>query len=211
MADLLHADAIQQKLKVVLLGSPAVEVIDLLSGGLAQTKPVLLSSAQPHPCTYTSIPPAPPPASVSVVGVSEVEVFRPSHIPAVLTMELKSDEETTMLKAKTSAEYAPSPKHHHITLTLISPSVSTTPPTGSSSFPVVVVSKPAIPAEAYPELFNRPSGGKDYLCCLCPFRHSNLDCILAHVRKHLEITIGCPVSSRGYQNAASPPQTWQGC
>ena len=39
MADLLHADDIQQ-LEVALLGSPALEVIDLLSGGLAQARPV---------------------------------------------------------------------------------------------------------------------------------------------------------------------------
>ena len=39
-----------------------------------------------------------------------------------------------------------------------------------------------IPAEVYPEQINRPGGGKDYLCCLCPFRHSNLDSILTHVR-----------------------------
>ena len=66
MADLLHADVIQQ-LEVALLGSPASEITDLLSGGLMQAKPVMLSSAQPHPCTYTSSPPAPPSASVPVV------------------------------------------------------------------------------------------------------------------------------------------------
>ena len=39
MADLLHINAIQQ-LEVALLGSPAAQVIDLLSGGWVQTKPV---------------------------------------------------------------------------------------------------------------------------------------------------------------------------
>ena len=100
MPDLLHADAIQQ-LEVALFGFPALEVIDLFSGRLVQAKLVTVTtSPQPHPCTYTSTPPAPPPASVTVVGVSEVEVSESSHIPAVLTMELKSDEKTTLPKPR---------------------------------------------------------------------------------------------------------------
>ena len=86
MADWLHADDIQQ-LEVALLELPASEVIDLLSGVLVKAKPVMLSSAQPHPHTYTSTPSAHLPVSVPVVGVSEVEVSGPSHIPAVPTME----------------------------------------------------------------------------------------------------------------------------
>ena len=39
MTDLLHANTIQQ-LKVAVLGSPAAQVIDLLSGGWMQTNPV---------------------------------------------------------------------------------------------------------------------------------------------------------------------------
>ena len=85
----------------------------------------------------------------------------------------------------------------------MSPSVSAIPYTSSIFSPVVVVPKLAISAEAYPELLNRPGGGKDYLCCLCPFRHSNLDSILTHVRKHLEVIIGCFICGRGYQNVAS--------
>ena len=82
MADLLHTDAIQQ-FEVALLGLPVVEVIDLLSGGLAQTRPVTVAtSVQPHPCTYTSTPPAPPPASVPVLGVSKFSSF-----PVVPTIE----------------------------------------------------------------------------------------------------------------------------
>ena len=43
MADLLHANAIQQ-LEVALLGSPAVQVIDLLACGWVQTKPVPMTT-----------------------------------------------------------------------------------------------------------------------------------------------------------------------
>ena len=185
MADLLHADAIQQ-LEVVLLGSPALEVIDLLSGRLAQVKIVMLSSAQPYPCSYTFTPFAPPSASVPVVGVSEVVVCGPSHFPAVPTIKAKSHGETTLPKAN-----------------LISQSVSAYTVYQFNFFPVVAVPELAIPAEAYPVWLNRPGGGKDYLCHLCHFRHSNLDCILTHIRKHLGITIGCPICCRGYLNATS--------
>ena len=75
MADLIHVDAIQQ-LKVALLGSPAVEMIDLLSSGVSQSRTVTVTwTAQPHLCTYTSTTPAPPPASVPVVGVSEFSLM----------------------------------------------------------------------------------------------------------------------------------------
>ena len=43
MADLMHADAIQQ-LEVALLGLPAAEVMDLLSSGLSQFLPWQQSS-----------------------------------------------------------------------------------------------------------------------------------------------------------------------
>ena len=107
-------------------------------------------------------------------------------------------DETAPPKAKIS-KISSDFQHHHITPTLIS-----LLSTSSVSFPVVVVPELAIPAEAYPKCINRPTGVKDYLCHLCPFRHSNLDSILTHIRKHLDMTIGCPICGRGYQNAASP-------
>ena len=88
MAGLLRADAIQQ-LEVALFEAPALEVIDLPSGGLGQAKPVAITSAKLHLHTYTSTLPALPPASIPVVGVSGVEVSEPSYIPAVPTKELK--------------------------------------------------------------------------------------------------------------------------
>ena len=61
----------------------------------------------------------------------------------------------------------------------------------------------AMLADAYPECINRPGRGKDYLCKICHFSHTNLDSILTHFRRHLDMTVGCPVCSRGYQNAAT--------
>ena len=164
-----------------------------------QTRSVTVAaSAQPCPCTFTSTPPAPPSASVLVVGVSAS-----SHIPVVPMVESKSDDdETTPLKTKISADSAPIPKCHCITITLISALVPATS-SNSISFPVVVVPEQVIPSEAYPGHWNRSGGGKDYLCHLCHLRHSNLDSILTHIRKHLDVTVGCPICGRGYQNMAS--------
>ena len=110
-----------------------------------------------------------------------------------------NDDEATLPEAKFS-RISDDSRCHCITPSLISPSSSTS----SISLPVVVVPELAILAEAYPKCINRPSGGKDYLCHLCPFRYSNLDSILNHIGKHLNVTIGYPISSR------IPLQAWQG-
>ena len=118
-------------------------------------------------------------------------------------------EESAPPKAKVS-EVSDDFPHWHITPTPVGPSLSVSTSLSLSStnvavFPVVVVPKLAIPAKTYPEQINRPGGHKDYLCLylLCPFRHSNLDSILTHVRKHLEIIIGCAICSKGYPNDES--------
>ena len=43
MADVLHANTVQQQ-EVALLGSPAAQVIDLLSGAWMQSKPVPMTT-----------------------------------------------------------------------------------------------------------------------------------------------------------------------
>ena len=150
MADLLQADAVQQ-LEVVLLGSLAAQVVDLLSGGLVQaTTSTSVTPAQPHPKIYTSTPPAPPPSSVPVM-----EVLTTSPTPAVVpTMELSSGvEESALPNCMAISNDFP---HQGIIPTPVGPlsSVSTTSSMSSTSvvaFPVVVVPELAIPAEAYPK------------------------------------------------------------
>ena len=91
-------------------------------------------------------------------------------------------------------------------------STSAQPPTSSvqhlSTGPATIIDTIVVPglanlADAYPESINRPGRGEDYLCQLCHFSHKNLDSILTHVRRHIDITVGCPVSGKGYQNVAS--------
>ena len=66
--DLLHTDAIQQ-LEVTLLGSTAVNVIDVLASGWEQTRPVVMAT-QLHTQTYTSTLLAPAPTVVPMLGIS---------------------------------------------------------------------------------------------------------------------------------------------
>ena len=133
-----------------------------------------------HPQTYTSTPLSPVPTSVPMLSISSL----------ITTALAPSDER---LPPPTESQDAPVsiPKHCHITpmpvLSSESPLPSTSSPSSgptskSVSEPIIVIPEHAIPAEAYPEHLNWPGGGKDYLCHLCTFRHSNLDCILTHVR-----------------------------
>ena len=87
MADLLHANGIQQ-LEVALVGSPAAQVIDLLSEGLVQSSVATTSAfVQPHPRSYTSTPPVPPPTSLPVEGISSPS---PVVVPVMATSDAAS-------------------------------------------------------------------------------------------------------------------------
>ena len=71
------------------------------------------------------------------------------------------------------------------------------------SFLTVVVPELAIPPEAMSEQINQQGGVKSYQCQLCTFIHTNRDCMLTPIRKHLNITIGCPMCGKCFQKSAS--------
>ena len=202
MVELLHADVIQQ-LEVALLGSPAAQVIDLLAAGGMQLTLASKGNDILPPKAYTSTLMAPPPQTVPIVGVT-------SSL-SIASVSVGGSEATVA----DFQEVAPSiviPKCHQIAPTSIqspespilsSSSSSPGPSSKSDTYPILVVPELAIPAEAQPEQLNQSGGGKKYQCQLCTFCHSNLDCILTHIRKHLDITIGCPICGKGFQNAAS--------
>ena len=161
----------------------------------------MTTSVQPCSQAYTLILPAPTLTSVPILGVSSPASTESMPSGESLTMVMESQDIAISI-----------PKHLHIISTLVHSSDSPVPSTNSTSsdlstrsvsYPVVVVPELTILAEAYPECLNRPGGGKEYLCHLCAFRHSNQDCILTHIKKHLDITIGCPVCRKGYQKVAS--------
>ena len=100
----------------------------------------------------------------------------------------------------------PVSKCRWVTTTLMSPSASAMPSTSSHTIHshCCCMLELAILADAYPEhVSNMPGRGKDYLCQMCCFSHSNLDSILTHVRRHLDIMVGYPVCIRGYKNVTS--------
>ena len=153
-----------------------------------------VTPAKIHPRSYTSTSPAPPPTSVPVEGISKAI---PASSSGVVELAALQPKETTTTDSVPCLCVTPTP------VELSSSTIVSSSSTKAETLPIVVVPELLIPAEAYPECLNRPGGGKDYLCCLCLFRNSNLDTSLTHVRKHLEVIIGCPVCGKGYQNAAS--------
>ena len=150
MADLLQAGVVQQ-LEVALLGSLAAQVVDLLSGRLAQTNSSTSATpAQPHLRIYTSTLPAPPPSSVLVMRVPTT-----SQIPVVVpTMESSSGvKESAPAKAKVS-KIPDDFQCWCITPTVVCllSSVGTSLSSSSAAvFPFAVGPELAIPVEAYPE------------------------------------------------------------
>ena len=79
------------------------------------------------------------------------------------------------------------------------------PITNSSfpNFPSIIVPKLAILMYTLPEWMNHPGGCKDYKCQTCVSQHTNRDCMLTHIQQHLEISVGCPMCGKGFQNVAS--------
>ena len=71
------------------------------------------------------------------------------------------------------------------------------------NLPTIVVPELAVLTHAFPEWINCPGGHKDYKCQLCVFQHMNRDCMLMHIWQPLEISVGCPMCSKGFQNVAS--------
>ena len=182
-------DVVQQ-LEVALLGSPASSLIDLLAERL-QPSLILMAPYVQHPQAYTTSKlMAPPPMSVPMVGLT---ISSPSSVPSLV---------------KTTDH--PS-KRHDIDPTLIQPSVKSSPlpdnllSPGPSVKPflTVVIPELTIPHEAMLEQINQLGGVKNYQCQLCTFVYTNKDFMLTHICKHLDITIGCPMCGKGFQNTAS--------
>ena len=120
---------------------------------------------KPCPQTYTLTSPAPAPREVPVLGI-----FNP-----ITTASPPSYEKLPLTTESQDAAIA-IPKGCHLTLTPVISSNSPLPSTSSpssgpppnQSYPIVVIPKLAIPAEAYLNHLNQP-GGKGYLCHLCSF------------------------------------------
>ena len=198
MAELLHVDAIQQ-LEVALLGSPAAQLLNLLATGVIQSASASQRQMIHPPQAYTMTLKAPPPSIMPIVGGTNSSL-------SVASTSSSGSKATALVSQETS------PKHCCIVPTSIQPPESfplpSSPPSAgpsdkSASYPTLIVPELAIPMEAQPEEINQPGGGKEYQCQLCTYHHTDKDCMLTHIRKQLDITIGCPMCGKGFQNTAS--------
>ena len=69
MAELFHADAIQQ-IEVAHLGSPALQILDLLAAGMKQPASTSQGSAIIPPEVYTSTLMAPSLPTIPIIGIT---------------------------------------------------------------------------------------------------------------------------------------------
>ena len=134
----------------------------------------------------------------------------PSSLPSVPIIGITDMEGPAEANASTSKISPPtistdveavSPKHCHIFSVPI-PTTASRSSSLPSKLPVIVVLELVVPVHTLPEWINYPECHKDYRCQLCEFQHTNKDCMLTHIQKHLDISIGCPMCGKGFQNAA---------
>ena len=152
LAELLHADAIQQ-LEVVLLGTPAAKVLDVLSLATFSQQAYTSFSSKSFPAT------TPASTSSTIVAPPQVPIAGVTQVPA--SEKLPSTEMAVSdSKASTSSgpEVTPS-KCYKIMPTPIPVKCSSIP-----NLPTIVVPELAVPTHALPEWINHPGGHKDYKC-----------------------------------------------
>ena len=155
--------------------------------------------AIPPPQAYTMTPMVPPPSTIPIVGITK----------SSLSVASVSSSGT---KATALVSHEISPKCCCIVPTSVQPPESfplpSSPPSPGPSdesalYATLIFPELAIPMEAQPEWINQPGGGMEYQCQLCAYQHTNKDCMLTHIRKHIDITIGFPMCSIGFQNVDS--------
>ena len=193
LAELLHADAVQQ-LEVALLGTLAAKILDVLwwPPHLSLYAPLLLQTILSNYNTSFNFINDSGTPQVPIVGGTQVPV--PEESPSTEVAVSKSG---PLLSTSWDPKVIPS-KCRRIIPTPI--------PTTSSSilnFPSIIVPKLVILMYALPEGINCPGGCKDYKCQIYMFQHTNSDCMLTHIQQHLEISVGCPMCGKGFQNVAS--------
>ena len=180
-----------QQLDLALLGSPVAKLLDVLMMGIQhQTTSSQLTSMPLHPSATSSTPFSLP--SVPITGITDMEGLAEAKAS---TSKISPPTMSTDVEAVTS-------KCHQIIPVLI-PTTASRSSSLPSKLPVIVVPELAVPAHALPEQINHPQGCKDYRCQLYEFQHTNKDCMLMHIQQHLNISIGCPMCGKDFQNVAS--------
>ena len=190
LASLLHADVMQQ-LEVVLLGTPAAKVLDA----------IVMATSSPQSCLFI---PCNATASITL-AVKSSATLAPPQVPIAgvtpSSEKLPAPEEARASTSTTDLESSPA-KWHKIMSTPL-PAKGSDTSSESSKFPSIVVPKLAVPMHALPEQINHQGDHKYYKYQICVFQHTNIDCMLMHIWKHLELSVRCLMCGKGFQNAAS--------
>ena len=181
-----------QQLEVGLLGTPAAKVLDVLS--LATFSQQVSTSFSPKSFPTTTLAST----SSTIVVPPQVPIVGVTQVPA---SEKLPSTEMAISESKPSTSSGP-----EVTPSKCCKIMPTPIPSKSSSIPnlpTIIVPEIVVPTHALPEQINCPGGCKDYKCQLCVFQHMNRDCMLMHIWQHLEISVGCPMCGKGFQNVAS--------
>ena len=180
-----------QQLELALLGSPTAKIIDVLAVATQSHTTFAFPSSMSLHLTTASSAPLPTPL-VPILGVTDLA--KPVEVKASTS---KMPPPTSLV----GIEIAFSKCQGIIPMPI--PATTSRASSSPSRLPLVVVPKLAVPVHALPVWINYLGGHKYYKCQLCDFQHANKDCMLMHIQQHLEISIGCPMCGKGFQNVAS--------
>ena len=142
--------------------------------------------------------------SITLAVKSSTTLAPPQAPIAGVTLSSEKSLAAEEVKASTSTtdpEGTPA-KWHKITLMPL-PAKGSDVGSEISKFLSIIVPELAVPMHALPESINSPGGCKHYKCQICVFQHTNRDCMLTHIWQQLELSVGCPMCGKGFQNAAS--------
>ena len=171
--------------EVVLLGTPAAKMLEVLS----------LATSSPQ--AYTSISSRPP---LTLVSTSLTIVVPPQVPIAGVTLGTSSEKLSAVEEGKAST--SSDPEGTPAKWCKITPMPLLVKSHTVSKLPSIVVPKLVVLTHALPEQFNCPGDCKHYKCWICVFQHTNRDCMLMHIWQHLELSVGCPMCGKGFQHAA---------
>ena len=189
LAELLHMDKIQQ-LEVVLLGTPAAKMLDML---------LMATTSQPL-CTLLSSKPF---NSATTPATTSLMIVAPPQVTIVGVTQVEESPSTGAAASKSLPSTSSDPKVIPSKCQRIMPTLMPTTNSSIPNLPSIIVPKLVVLMYALPEQINHPGGHKNYKCQICAFQHTNRDSMLTHFQQHLEISVGCPMCGKGFQNAAS--------
>ena len=186
-----------QQLEVMLLGTPAAKVLDVIAMATSSSQVCPSVPSRPFISSAVKASTTLAPPQVPIAGVN------PSPEKSPAAEEVRASTSTTDLESTPA-------KQHKITPILL-PAKGSDPESESSKFPLIVVPELVVLMHAFPEQINCPGDCKHYKCQICVFQHTNRDCMLMYILQHLELSVRCLMCRKSFQNAASLCKHGQKC